>query len=367
MSDRKSNLPDISNGGLSALLHGSAGLMSPFSKEIYIGRQAIVGMRFQGGADSLIKDLKPGDKVTFLREPENEYDTQAVMAMDGKGRKLGYVPRRENLVMSALMDHGKVFYGVIPDISPDEYAYSRKYPKQMIESEIGIPVTVTVDLYMREFAIPEDVTVIPRHGCDGSYAVLSCWLSENEPDRIRRLCAIKVINGEERGLLDKRIPMNGPEEDFPDTATKRNDHRAGERKEEERSAAGRRAEERSAAGRRAEERRAAGKRAEERRALREFDEFIGFLPIVSHGINGELRKALEEAYGVLLGKPLSNLFIDTKEMALNHLPEADDYGLYSLATRLGFSVKGDSHAERSCRRTWELYRRMDKSKLDEKG
>ena len=326
MSDRKTNLPEISNGGLSTLLHGSAGLMSPFSKEIYIGRQVIVGMRFQGGADALIKDLKPGDKITLLREPENEYDTRAVMAMDGKGRKLGYVPRRENLVMSALMDHGKVFYGVIPDISPEEYAYSRKYPKQMIESGAGIPVTVTVDLYMREFAIPEDVTVIPRHGCDGSYAVLSCWLSENEPDRIRRLCAIKVINGEERGLFDKRIAMTGPEEDFPDTVTKRND-----------------------------------RRAEERRALREFDEFIGFLPIVSHGINGELRKALEEAYGVLLGKPLSNLFIDTKEMALNHLPEADDYGLYSLAARLGFSVRGDSHAERSCRRTWELYRRMDKT------
>ena len=326
MNDRKSNLPDNSNGDLSALLHGGAWLMSPFSKEIYIGRQTIVGMRFQGGADTLIKDLKPGDKITFLREPENEYDTQAVMAMDGKGRKLGYIPRRENLVMSALMDHGKVFYGVIPDISPEEYAYSRKYPIQMIESGAEIPVTVTVDLYMREFAIPEDVTVIPRHGCDGSYAVLSLWVSEDEPGRIRRLYAIKVINGEEKGLLDKRISMAGPEEDSLDPVTKSNDHRA-----------------------------------EERRALRELDEFIGFLPIVSHGINGELRKALEEAYGVLLGKPLSNLVIDTKEMAWNHLPEADDYGLCSLAARLGFSVKGDSHAERSCRRTWELYRRMDKT------
>ena len=108
MNDRKSNLPDNSNGDLSALLHGGAWLMSPFSKEIYIGRQTIVGMRFQGGADTLIKDLKPGDKITFLREPENEYDTQAVMAMDGKGRKLGYIPRRENLVMSALMLAGRL-------------------------------------------------------------------------------------------------------------------------------------------------------------------------------------------------------------------------------------------------------------------
>ena len=179
MSDRKSNLPEISDGGLSALLQGSAGLMTPFSKEIYIGRQAIVGMRFQVGADALIKDLKPGDKITFLREPENEYDGRAVMAIDEKGRKLGYIPRRENLVMSALMDYGKVFFGVIPDESPEEYMSSYKYPNRMIESEIGIPVTITVDLYMREFAIPEDVTGIPRHGCDG-YSIKKSTSSDSD-------------------------------------------------------------------------------------------------------------------------------------------------------------------------------------------
>ena len=116
MSDRKSNLPGISNSDLATLLQGSDEMPSPFSQEIYISRQSIVGMRFQGGADTLVNDLKPGDRIMLLREPENEYDEQAVMAVDGKGRKLGYIPRRENLVMSALMDHGKVFYGVIPDV-----------------------------------------------------------------------------------------------------------------------------------------------------------------------------------------------------------------------------------------------------------
>ena len=205
MSDRKSNLPGISNGDLTVLLQGSDEMPSPFSQEIYIGRQSIVGMRFQGGAD--------------LREPENEYDEQAVMAVDGKGRKLGYIPRRENLVMSALMDHGKVFYGVIPDVPQEEYVYSRKYPKQMLESEAGIPVTITVDLYMREFNVLGDMTKIPRHGSDGSYAVVSLWLSEDEPDRIRRLCAIKVINGEERGILNKRIYMTHRGEDSSETGS----------------------------------------------------------------------------------------------------------------------------------------------------
>ena len=57
MSGRKSDLPGISTGDLSTLLHGSEGMLSPFSKELYIGRQSIVGMRFQGGAEALIDDL----------------------------------------------------------------------------------------------------------------------------------------------------------------------------------------------------------------------------------------------------------------------------------------------------------------------
>lgn len=330
MSDRKSDLPEILNGDLSTLLHDSAEMMSPFSKEIYIGRQSVVGMRFQGGAESLVKDLKPGDRITFLREPGNEYDERAIMAMDGSGRKLGYIPRHENLIMSALMDHGKVFFGVIPDAPKEEYAYSRRYPKQMTESGIGIPVTITVELYMREFAVPGDMTMIPRHGSDGSYVVLSLWLSKDEPDRIRRLCAIKVINGEERGLFDKRISMDPPENNLADSPAMYDERN----------------------------------REEERKALSEFNAFAGYLPIVSHGINGSLRKVLEEAYGVLLGKPLSNLIIDTKEMAGNHLPEETDRRLYHLATRLGIHATGDSHAERCCRRTWGLYCCMDKSKVD---
>ena len=329
MSDRKSNLPGISNGDLTVLLQGSDEMPSPFSQEIYIGRQSIVGMRFQGGADTLVNDLKPGDRIMLLREPENEYDEQAVMAVDRKGRKLGYIPRRENLVMSALMDHGKVFYGVIPDVPQEEYVYSRKYPKQMLESEAGIPVTITVDLYMREFNVLGDMTKIPRHGSDGSYAVISLWLSEDEPDRIRRLCAIKVINGEERGILDKRIYMTHRGEDSSETGDEPKDC----------------------------------SRTVERKALREFIDFVGFLPIVSHGINGNLRKALEEAYGVLLGIPLSNLIIDTEEMAKNHLPAESTYKLDSLVRKLRIHVNGSSHAERCCRQTWELYRRMDKSKL----
>ena len=57
------------------------------------------------------------------------------------------------------------------------------------------------------------------------------------------------------------------------------------------------------------------------------------------------------------------LIIDTEEMAENHLPAESTYKLDRLVRKLRIHVHGDSHAERCCRRTWELYRRMDKSEL----
>ena len=51
------------------------------------------------------------------------------IAIDGKGRKLGYIPRRENLVMSALMDHGKIFWGIFLDNKPYDYRTASTPPR----------------------------------------------------------------------------------------------------------------------------------------------------------------------------------------------------------------------------------------------
>ncbi len=76
-------------GGLTAAIHSGFGIESPFTREIFLTKQAIVGMRFQGGSDQLTGDMKPGDRITFVREPENRFDHNAIMALDSQGRKLG--------------------------------------------------------------------------------------------------------------------------------------------------------------------------------------------------------------------------------------------------------------------------------------
>ena len=173
-------------------MHAGMGVPSPFMKDIFLVRQAIVGTRYLGGSDELVEDLKPGSRVSFVAEPDNPYDENAVMALDSQGRKLGYIPRHENSIIGALLKAGKSIYGIMPEKQPKIATANR-----------NTPYSLWVDLYMREFILPDDLTQIPRQGYQGSYAVIAMELAEDEDDNdymaeaIRRIRAIKVINGEE--------------------------------------------------------------------------------------------------------------------------------------------------------------------------
>ena len=85
---------------------------------------------------------------------------------------------------------------------------------------------------------------------------------------------------------------------------------------------------------------------------------------MGHDIEFRLIPALAESYGVLLGIPFSNRVIDTKVMAKNHLPGKHRYTLDALADSLGIEVNANSGLEGSCRKTWKLYCRMERSELE---
>ena len=301
------NLPsetDDSESALSLWMHSDQNIPLQFGRDIYLERQAIVGMRYQGGAEELVNQLTPGEKITLLREPENRFDHRAIMALDSKGRKLGYIPRSENRIMSALMDAGKVFYGIMPDTSEDDQKQNR-YERNLY--------ALYFDLYMREISLPDDLTEIPRQGYRGSYVILSITVKDMD---ITGLCAIKVINGEERGILLEEAINPEPGDD-----------------------------------------------SEERGRLERFWRFAGYLPIVCHDLDVQKQRALEEGYGVLLGIPFSNRVIDTIRMAENHIPYEDNYDLSCLADELGIDVDDCHGLERECRIIWQLYCRMERSEL----
>lgn len=64
----------------------------------------LAGFQYHEGK-RLWDEMRVGDALTLVREPGNPYDAKAVR-VDWKGRKLGYVPRRENADIARLMDRG---------------------------------------------------------------------------------------------------------------------------------------------------------------------------------------------------------------------------------------------------------------------
>ncbi len=356
-------LPDMDGTALTGVLHTDLGVTSPFMKEIYLRKQAIVGTRFLGGSDELVEDLEIGSRITFLREPDNKFDPCAIMALDQQGRKLGYIPRRENELIGALMEAGKYFYGVITE-KPTENPYNHN----------RTPGSIWVDLYMKEFALPDDLAEIPLQGYRGSYAVLDLEVGgevqldgknqsgcegqmddgrkvvsrrdekdsekEDEPQSTRiRLFVIKVIHGEEKKTFSRiYIPESESDDDYEyNEMTISSD---------------------------------AIDRLDVIRDYEEFicdlDHFIGHLPVVGHDLSEEKSDLLRDAYGMVLGKTFSNHIIDTRQMAENHLPTASDYSLDSLADRLGIEVHCQDPGEERCRIIWQLYRRMERSELEKK-
>ena len=294
---------DLTGNSLTMAMHSGLGIASPFTREIFLkDRLSIVGMRFQGGSLDLLREIQPGSRITFMREPENHHDPKAIMALDRQGRKLGYVSRYENDVISSLMDAGKTMYGVVSHI-----------PRSTDVRTSGPPTVLYVDLYMREFAAPDDLSQIPLQGYRGSYVVMDLELTEEEENaKIQSVFAIRVINGEERGILSEETA-----DDYE-------------------------------------------------KLIRNLWEAVGYLPVVICDSSGRQQEALKSGWGIYAGRPFSNQTIEICEMGRNHLNMALPPSLEEMVRRLEIEAEGDTPSELRCRQIWQIYCRFDRSKLEKR-
>ena len=55
---------------------------APFAQEIYLTHFPIAGAYYVEGWGDLVKDMRAGDMLNLLREPENEHDTYAIKVVD---------------------------------------------------------------------------------------------------------------------------------------------------------------------------------------------------------------------------------------------------------------------------------------------
>ena len=75
-------------------------------REILLARTHVAGTAYYD-AEAAADRLRPGQRLTLRRQPENRYDTHAIEILGPEGHKLGYVPRRRNEMPARLMDAGK--------------------------------------------------------------------------------------------------------------------------------------------------------------------------------------------------------------------------------------------------------------------
>ena len=91
-----------------ALAHGTdiAAMIKPLQHEILLFDSYVAGTSHIEDM-AILDELKVGDTLWLRREPENRYDENAILVLDGQKRKCGYIPEKDNIVFARLMDAGK--------------------------------------------------------------------------------------------------------------------------------------------------------------------------------------------------------------------------------------------------------------------
>lgn len=92
----------------------------------------LAGFQYHAGR-KLWPQMKVGDPLTLVREPDNPYDPRAVR-VEWRGHKIGYVPRRENADVARLIDGGQALEARIVRLAEVRDPWSR------VRFEILVPL-----------------------------------------------------------------------------------------------------------------------------------------------------------------------------------------------------------------------------------
>lgn len=111
-----SDIIKADSGGIVGMLHGRSGGLSipkPFERDIFLFDTHVAGTSHVEGIEELEPYLNVGDRLDFFREPDNIYDSNAILVKNTDGIKIGYIPMADNVIFARLMDAGKLLFGKI--------------------------------------------------------------------------------------------------------------------------------------------------------------------------------------------------------------------------------------------------------------
>lgn len=89
-------------------------IIKPLVNEIHLFDTFIAGTTHLED-QSVLDEVAEGDKLSLRRE-DNKFDSKAILILNQGGSKLGYIPEKDNLIFSRLMDAGKLLIAKVSDI-----------------------------------------------------------------------------------------------------------------------------------------------------------------------------------------------------------------------------------------------------------
>jgi len=102
--------------GIISMLYNKEGILTIpklFTRDIFLYYTHIAGTSHTDGIAGIEPLLNEGDRLEFFREPDNPHDGRAIVIRTLNGVKIGYIPRADNIILSRLMDAGKLLFGTI--------------------------------------------------------------------------------------------------------------------------------------------------------------------------------------------------------------------------------------------------------------
>ena len=93
---------------------GIEDLLQPLIREIHLFDSFVAGTTHLKDP-SVLKEIREGDRLTLQRE-ENKFDDKAILVLTADRKKLGYIPEKDNLIFSRLMDAGKLLIAKVVDV-----------------------------------------------------------------------------------------------------------------------------------------------------------------------------------------------------------------------------------------------------------
>jgi len=104
------------NGGLDKVI-------KPLIKEIHLFDTYVAGVSYLKDK-TVLESIKIKDRLTLQRE-DNKFDDKAILILTSAGKKLGYVPEKDNIIFSRLMDAGKMLVAYITEIKKRSIDYQQ--------------------------------------------------------------------------------------------------------------------------------------------------------------------------------------------------------------------------------------------------